>query len=280
MAAKRRDILAVIADTHICSTVGLCPPRVNLDDGGTYQPSRGQQWLGQCWGDYWQEVMRHKPSGGGRRWCVHLGDVVEGDHHGTTQIVTANPRTQLEMAVEIMEPVRQWADRLFCVRGTEAHSGPSASTEEVIADDLGCERDELLGTASWWHLPLEISGVTFDFAHHPPSMPGREWTRGNAAMTLASVVIAEYARTGDPPPQFALRGHAHLFADSGETYQTRGVLCPAWQLATGYGNRRRPGQLAHIGGLLFVVEDGRAHMQPIRFTPLRRAAWREGEHGG
>ena len=276
MSAKRRDILAVVADTHIGSTVAICPPSVMLDDGGGYRPSRGQQWLWQCWGDYWQTVMAHKPQGGGHRWCVHLGDVGEGNHHGTTQIVTANPVTQSAMVAEVLEPVARWADRLFVIRGTEAHAGPSASSEESAADDLGAVRDDLLGTASWWHLLLEVGGARFDLAHHPPSFPGREQTRGNAAVTLASVVIAEYARTGDKPPQFALRGHAHLFADSGETYQTRGVLCPAWQLATGYANKRRPGQLAHIGGLLFVIEGGAAVMRHIPFAPQRRAAWREG----
>ncbi len=66
--------LAVIADTHINSTVGLVRPQINLDDGGTYKASRAQRRL---W-DYWLEYWRSAPKAD-RVIGIFVGDMVEGD---------------------------------------------------------------------------------------------------------------------------------------------------------------------------------------------------------
>ena len=275
MTKTRRDVLAVVGDMHVGSTTALCPPTADMDDGGHYKASKAQCWLYQCWCDYWAQVMAVKPTGGGKRYVVCLGDAMEGDHHATSAVVSANPATMLQIAGTVLEPARKWANHFFMLRGTEAHGGEAGAWDEILADDLNAERCPDTGRASWWHIGIEISGVVFDCAHHPPSAPGRVWTRANAAATLAYTVFSEYAEHGQRAPDVALRGHVHKFADSGHNYPTRGVLCPAWQLATPYSSRRWPGVLAHIGGLLFMVEAGEAHMRHIRFAPERSQPWTE-----
>jgi hypothetical protein len=43
-----RDGLLLVANLHINSTTGLCPPDgIELDDGGRYLPSKPQRWLWQ-----------------------------------------------------------------------------------------------------------------------------------------------------------------------------------------------------------------------------------------
>ena len=275
MARSRRDVLAVIGDTHIGSTTALCPHSVELDDGGVYHASKGQQWLWSCWQDFWAQARATKPAGGGVRYVVHLGDVVEGDHHNTSAIISRNPVTMLRLASEILEPVRKWSDRFFVLRGTEAHAGEAGQWDEILADDLEAERCPATNTASWWHLGLAIGGVLFDFAHHPPSNPGRAWTRAGASAVLAFSTFAEYAESGENVPDFAVRGHIHRFTDSGWTYRTRGVTAPAWQLSTPFAARRWPGHLAHIGGLLFSIENNSAQLRAVRYTPERSEPWQE-----
>lgn len=274
MPAKRRDILVVVADTHIGSTVALCPPAVPLDDGGSYTPSAGQRWLWSCWLDFWTQVMATRPSGGGKRYVVHLGDICEGDHHETSQIVSRNPATMLDLAITVLEPVRQWADHMFVIRGTEAHAGKSAAMEEAIADDLNCTRDMARDTASWWHLLLEVQGVRIDCAHQPISASGRPWTRANGANVLAFATFSEYAEHGERPPDIALRAHLHRFSDSGSNYVTRAVIAPAWQLGTAYSNRRWPGQLADIGGQIWTITDGQPELRLVLYRPGPREPWR------
>ena len=50
------EVVAVVSDLHINSTVGLCPGPVPLDDGGTHQPSKEQRALLRCWNEYWAEI--------------------------------------------------------------------------------------------------------------------------------------------------------------------------------------------------------------------------------
>jgi hypothetical protein len=152
MSAARRDVVAVISDTHIGSTVGLCPPTVALDDGGQYLANPAQRWLWERWEIFWLAANGTKPRGGGKRWAIHLGDVTEGDHHNTSQIITRNRATQMGLAIEVLEPVARWADRLFIVRGTAAHASEAGAMEEAFfigaAVDEGASHalDDLL-----WH---------------------------------------------------------------------------------------------------------------------------------
>jgi len=275
VSSRRRDVLAVFGDTHFGSTVALFPPKIVLESGGTRKASNGQLWLWKCWTHYWSTVRAIKPLGGGKKWAVHLGDGIEGDHHGTSGIVSKNPVTMLDIAVDVLEPVRQWADLYFQLKGSEAHAGEAGQWDETIAKDLHAEPCKDEHTFSWWYLKLDIQGVLFDFAHQPPSNPRDDHTKGTAAGKLAFTVMQEHAKHGDVVPNWAVRGHVHRFMDSGWTYPTRGVTCPAWQLSTSYSSRRWPGRLSEIGGLLFIIEDGYAVMRRLLYKPERADPWRE-----
>src|SRR5690606_36827403 len=164
----RPVVLACVSDLHAGSTVGLCPASgIDLDDGGRYEPSKAQRWLWQCWREYWDEVARERDASGAALYVVLHGDVIDGAHHGTTQIVSGNLDVQGAVARACLEvPRALGVDRWFVVRGTEAHVGPSAQAEEGIARWLGAERDRDTGTYSWWHLRLLVHDVLIDAAHH------------------------------------------------------------------------------------------------------------------
>jgi hypothetical protein len=266
-------IVAVVSDTHINSTIGLCPPRVQLDDGGTYRPSRFQRELWRCWGEFWGVVQQRRE--GLPLFVVLNGDLVDGDHHDTSQLVSRNLETQARMAVEVLDPMAQMADQLFVIRGTEAHTGPSAMWEEFLGRDLGAVGDDIAGTASWWWLPLEVDGVRFDFAHHPGTSSRRPWTRGGAANRLAAWVLNDYAEAGDRPPHLVFRSHNHVYEDSGNNHAVRAIITPCWQLTTGFGHRvGGSGKLADIGGVIVECQDGHYQLEVQRYRPRRRKSWR------
>lgn len=249
-------VLAVVSDLHVNSTVAVCPARIQLDDGGEYIASKAQRWLQACWADAWERVDQLRGSGRKRQPLVVVvnGDVVDGtDHHNTFQTISRNPATMMQMGIDMLEPVRRKADRFYVVRGTESHVGGSGAWEEAIARDLDAEADELVGTRSWWHLPLEVEGVRFDIAHHT-SMGALPWTAGAAAPRLAARILAEYAESGQQPPHVAVRSHVHRYGDSGTASRVRAVITPAWQLATGYVHRISPGALSSIGMVAFGIE--------------------------
>jgi hypothetical protein len=263
-------VVAVVADTHINSTVGLCPPAVNLDDGGTYQASEAQMGLWRAWNSYWERV--DELAKGHTLYVVVNGDAVEGFHHGSTQVVSANEADQDRMALEIFEPVARKAARLFFVRGTPAHAGKSAGREEMLAKDLGAEPDEVTGTASWWHLPLMAEGVLFSFAHHrrQTTLP---WTHGGAANRLAAQTVYAYATSGDRRPDVVVRSHGHRFDESSRLHPVKVVFTPAFCLATEFVHRIAPDALADVGGLIFTCREGAFEWEPVRFPPRRRKPW-------
>lgn len=273
---KRPHVWAVVSDLHVNSTVGLCPASgVRLDDGGTYMPSNSQVWLWERWLETWSIVVEKAEEVGGSIRVVLNGDLVDGDHHNTPQIISRNLETQHEAAMSVLEPVRDLApEHVFVVRGTEAHVGKSAQREEALARWLGAEEDPATGAASWWHLRAESNGRLLDFLHHG-RLGGRPWTKVTGPGTLAAEIALYSASAGERCPDLAVRSHFHQWADSGDNFPVRVVQIAGWQLSTAFIHRiNASAALPSIGALLVTAyPDGRLEVEKVKHHVKRRAAW-------
>jgi len=272
-----RTLIAVVNDLHCGSTVALCPPEIELDDGGVFSASRPQRWLWQCWLDYWAEVRRaRRPDD--RLMIIYNGDLVDGDHHGTSQIVSRNPEAQAAVLREAMAiPLALDADKIFVVRGTEAHVGKSGAAEEGLArrwrsDGLPVVGDPDTGTASWWHLRLDVDGLLIDVTHHGRTGM-REHTRANAANLYAHDILLSYAKRRERFPDLCLRAHHHRFNDSGALCPVRVITNGAWQLHTGWSHGKFADTIADIGGLIVTVEDGQYDVRMVEYQANRGSVW-------
>lgn len=255
----RPVIVAITSDHHTGSTVGLCPPEgVRLDDDGVYKPSKAQLWLWECWTDYWAVVAVLRDTLKAELRCVYNGDLSEGDHHATSQIISRNPEPATYVSERVFGvPGDLNPSRTFVVRGTEAHVGPSGATEEAWARRMKAERNPETRTWSWWHLRFAIHGVRFDFQHHGRTGT-RPWTKTGVVGALAAEIFYEHARAGIPHPHLAIRSHRHQSADSHDAHPTRVIQTPAWQLKTAHAHKVAPESMADIGGVIVVVwPDGR-----------------------
>jgi hypothetical protein len=253
---------------HTNSTVGLCPPTVALDDGGTYRASKYQQWLWAGWLAY---IARVKAVANGSPIVAIInGDATDGDHHETSQIISRNEATQAKIAQAVIKPLVDTSTSVLFVRGTESHVGGAAAREEALADDTTNAIRQSDDVASWWHLQVEIGGVTFDVAHHW-SRGGLPWTGPNAAVKLAATTIFDYAENGLPPPQLVIRSHMHQWADSYDNYRTCRAIClPAWQVKTAYVHRRPSVKNTDIGGIIVTVDNGAYTVEKFRWEPKKR----------
>lgn len=273
---KANTVVAVVADTHPNSTVGLCPPEVTLDDGGMYQASKAQRWLWQNWLDFWGRVRSLKNEHRARVYAVFNGDGSDDNRHSQHQLVTVNKSVIVDIGEAVIKPAREIADRIFCIRGTEAHVGGSGELEELIAHRVGAVQDDETGHYSWWHLPLVAAGVEFDICHHPRTAAYRPWTRGAAADRQAAIIISECAEQCIIAPDVAIRSHVHYFADSGVDRRPRTFYTPPWQLTTSFFQRLGAGaSVEPVGGLIFVCRDGRYTVEPVRYEAERREPWTE-----
>lgn len=279
MSKKQRSeryAVAFVSDLHTNSTVGLCGRRVELDDGGEYRPSPDQKWLWRNWLHFWAWAKTTADENKAKLLMVLNGDAGDGDHHGTSQIITRNPTTQLRLAAAVMAIPLQVVDAWMMVRGTGAHSGKASSFEEKLAEDCGAIPDAQ-GRYARWHLSLRVGGVHFDVAHHPESSSRTPWTTGTGATRVAEHVRQSYLSTGDQPPDVAIRSHVHHLEDSGKfTRRPYALILPPWQLTTEFGYRIgvAGSKLARVGGALFICEGGdytvdmRTYRAP-RKKPLR-----------
>lgn len=241
-------LLVVAGDPHPGSTLAVCPPEgVRLDDGGTYHPSKVQEWLWWAWTDGLAKAEQRRKDADAEIWVVLNGDLMEGDHHGTSQIISKNPEAQAYVAERVFGVVKDLKpNRLFVVRGTEAHTGGAGSAEEALARRLGAERDKETRNWSRWHLRLNVHGLLNDFQHHGRSS-GRPHLEMNAAAGLAHQIFLEHAKKRLPHPDLAWRSHTHRRYDSYDAFPTRVIGVPSFQVKTSHVHKVAPESIGQIG---------------------------------
>lgn len=242
MAAKRSTntkvrSLVVVSDIHAGCRLALCPPEpVQLDDGGTYSPSKFQRKMYDLWRQFWDdwvpEVTRGEPYD-----LVVNGDALDGvHHHGTTQI-SHNYEDQLRIAESLLEPevrrCKRTGGTYYHIRGTEAHVGQSGVYEEMLAKRLGAKPNQE-GQFSRWDLWKRVGGKDGPLVH----LLHHVGTTGSAAHESSAVnaeLTAEYvqaARWRQEPPTYAVRSHRHRFiaVDIGASNgYAAAIVTPAWQ---------------------------------------------------
>jgi hypothetical protein len=270
--ARRNIVLAVVGDSHCGSTLGLCPGEgVRLPDTGRYLPSPGQAWTWEAWLDFWARVRKEAKAHKAQILGLHLGDSVEGDHHGTTQLITADPEAQAYILTHALKPMRETCSKIYMCRGTPTHTGEGG--DDATGRWLGAERHPDTESFAAYQWDLVVNGVRIQARHHAPagSLP---WTRHGAASRLATQIFheaTEYCvRKGVPLsyPRLAVRGHQHRFADSGSAQPTRVIMAPAWQLATSFVHKIGQTPLADVGGIIVTIApDGEYDVMPVLYTP-------------
>jgi len=242
--------LVVISDTHFGSTVGLCPPEFELDDGGFYKPSKLQTALWTLWSDFWEwayNVMHGEPFA-----LVHNGDCIDGDHHDTTQIITRNIEVQERMAVEVLKPHVDRSELYFHIRGTEAHVGKSGQTEERIAKQLKAVKDSSTGKRSRWELWLEFGPELVHFAHHIGTTTSTAY-ESSAVMREMTNAFIEAGQFGQRFPTILVRSHRHRYIEV-KVPHCRGVVTPCFQGRTSFTYRIDRLRSPMFGGLILRLK--------------------------
>lgn len=259
--------LVVFSDTHFGDQLSLCPPEpIQLDGGGTYTASPIQRKLWEWWVEMWEwvENVTH-----GEPYSVAIaGDTMDGRHHGTTNQITQNLADQKKIALSVLSDVKGklfGGGKLYMIRGTEAHVGPSGENEEMLAMELGAEPDEH-GNYARNELWIRIGGENGALAHilhhiAPSSSNAYETT---ALMREYAESCAEAGRWHLQTPDFCVRGHRHRYAeirvptDRGYGYA---LSLPGWQLKGPFVWRIAGGRnsLPQCGGVLLRQGDEDAY---------------------
>lgn len=277
---RRHSILAAFGDTHAGSTVGLHPNcETPLDDGGAFTPSKVQLWNYDNWLDYWRRV--NEAAEGQPVRILANGDLVDGDHHGTVQIVSRHAGIQGDILRACFEPVLDIVKvtSMVVVRGTASHVGQGSPSEEsfarwLVSKKVKVIKDEDTGTLSWRHFKGELDGVRIDATHHGRT-GGRLWTAGGGVTNLAVEIMAEYAQRREVAPDLAIRSHKHKTFDTYRMPGVRTLALPAWQLGTDWVKQAVPESLADLGGSIIRCHAGKIlDIDTHLYNPTEPTRWR------
>jgi len=278
--------LVVISDLHIGSSVALMPPEHTTEDGNIIQANELQSWIWQKWRYFWDECVPTATGNEGFATVIN-GDIVDGDHHGTFQLVTRNMQEQRAIAMSVLEPIRKRSQRLYAVKGTESHVGNIACDEESIAREVGFdgigkqaafEGDPKRKTQ--YELRLEWGPHHVCFRHHiggGRSLAGQlTQLAGEMAHELHDAEKWDISRA-----DLMFFAHVHT-AKWGGMPTHRGPIeayvSPSWQGTTAYG-KRIGYSLGTVGGYVcsydnngfyvrkFVWPVPRNGSVPLRFKP-------------
>jgi len=246
-------IVSIVSDLHVNSTMGVCPPQTELDDGGTYTANRTQRWLWDCWRLFWQDAEQLRQTTGYQLLTVFNGDIAEGDMRARThQVITRNKSSILRLARSVIERPIALSDWALFIRGTPAHVGKSSWMEEELAQD--CDIAIRNGEAASWYAWRGMVGkMALDLAHH--SRLGNDpWTLINPLGKLAYKVEMDARRKGQPLP-LVVRSHRHTFADTESNYPVRVIVTGSWQATPEYLYKTDLPPEPNIGGLIVRVDD-------------------------
>jgi len=269
--------VVVISDTHVGGRTALCPPTVQLDDGGVYTPSKQQKILYGWWREFWDDFVPHVTKGE-PYVVVHNGDCVDGAPHGSVAQISHLMDDQVVAAVDLMGPIirNKKVQSYYHIRGTEAHIGKSGELEERTAKALGAVKDDD-GRFARWELWLRMGDGKNEhlvhFLHHIGST-GSTHYESSAVMAELAAELTEAARWGENPASAIVRSHRHRSIEvripSSHGWRFA-VVTPAWQLKTPFAYKIPGARLApsQIGGIVLRVVDGYLFTVPFVKTIAR-----------
>jgi hypothetical protein len=245
-------LICVLADIHAGSTVALCPPKFINHEGNEIKLNPIQLWLWRRWSatkEFIEAVAQ------GREYVLVLnGDMIEGNHHRTTQIISPEVGDHVEAAYQILEPIAAKASKVFMVRGTECHT---ADRENTLGKRLGAETNPDSPTrCSFDKLLLDANGIRIAFTHHIVTS-SRTWTEANGLSAALNQEQLEASKNGEKLTQILCCAHRHRFGFIGDT-SGMCVVSPPWQLLTRHGHKVVP--LARTCPGVFLLDfEGKGH---------------------
>ncbi len=259
--------IAILADMHSGGTTALFPNKFWQFKHKNHTPTKQDM---EMFGHFKKcaELIGARRKGK-RLIVVHDGDAIEGWHHNSQQIHTANKDEQAEIHVELMDYFLNKikfgkGDKLYYINGTETHTGEK---EDKIAEYLKAQKNPEGGRV-FDHLSLNINGRTIWFAHHGKGR-GTGANEGNGLIILLRNIYFDNLKLGLASPDMIITGHTHTPAYSVFTVRERenfrmmhAIIAPSWQRKTRYGYKAAPVEVNEIGAVTFDISRSGEISQP------------------
>jgi hypothetical protein len=227
--------VVVLSDIHAGSTVALLPPGFVTLEGTEIGQSPIQRWLWECWTkcNVWIDDIL----GGDAHALVFNGDLIEGNHHGTKQVISPDVNDHVDAGIDIIKGRVAAADRTFFVKGTECHVGNSEIIfgKALLEKGFRVEKDPSTGLPAFDRLTLDVCGVRCVFRHHIPSAVRPYLESSQFSIQMGSEIM-EAVRNGEQTPRVLCCAHRHRFGQFSDGHSLT-VISPPWQMLTRHGHK-------------------------------------------
>jgi hypothetical protein len=215
----------VLSDLHCGGSTALMPPEFRTIEGQIVAQSDIQKQIWSAWTRCCQEAF--EIIGKDTVSLVLNGDLIEGIHHRTSQLVSLSAMDHMSMAIGCLDPIVSKCRRVYCSLGTECHSGHA---EIAIGKYFNAVVDPDTGLHAWHRIDLLVRGVRTIFHHHMPTT-SRDYLRHNALGIMLGNEQLVAVRGGETIPRVLGMAHRHL-ADAVISSYGVSFSTPSWQAAT------------------------------------------------
>jgi len=252
--------LVLFGDPHFGSPRALMPPAFKTSEGQVVHQSPGQQWLWYQFRDFinWiSAATADEPYG-----LVLMGDLIEGIHHGSAEVVSAQLEDHISMACDVLGPMADEAAQTFVLLGTESHT---RNCENAIARAIGAKCCPVSGGA-WRDLNLTVNGTDCFFTHHAGTSSRVYLSASRLSIHLGNMQLERIRARHSFIPTVMVAGHCHRM----DVYTDSRGLCmttPSWQLLTRYGHKVVSTAVPHVGGAVLHFDHAG---EPPRVETFRR----------
>lgn len=239
--------IVVVTDTHFGCRLAPCLRSGFIKNSNErLQPTDFQNKLNDRWDFFWEVFVPSKTHGKPFIF-VHVGDVVDGDHHGARTIMSHDMHDQREHAIAMLKPIVDRSTAYYQLAGTEAHSGINHCDENTVAKTLGARRDEYNRYCPY-ELTLRLNaGRTAHFTHHQ-----------KRPISAARVISDDFIRSGSQICDYHIGGHLHhsnvavIPRHNGDAFI---VTLPAWQAKGPFGYKVAAEWTPQIGGAVIEIDE-------------------------
>lgn len=237
----------VASDIHCLSTFAVLRPGFVTEEGNEIGLNKFQKWLWGAWEDCIAEVDTFAR---GRKYFLILnGDLIEGNHHRTKEILACSEAEHMRAALYTLEDLTARASRIAIVEGTECHTG---DFEGAMGSILKATRDPVTGKHVHKTFHFEMNGVPGMAYHHMPTTKRVYLEASGLGIELGNAQLSA-ARLGYPVPKIVLMAHRHrqgVYTDGNAI----AACSPAWQGLTRFGRKVVPNGKLEPGFLWFDWE--------------------------